>query len=287
MNPLQYLVLRVAPGFVARTLAQRIADLSADEAGLGRSLAAAVAEAQAAFLRAPGHYRLAFELGRACERVASQAPWDARGPWIEQALGYYQTALSLAETGRVAGASAVPETGPEHWQPGLSLSDRARLAAALRIGLILVAEFRVRDPCAAISQLSRVVPNLSGYHPAWYYLGEAYLLNEQFTEAEQIWTRALALAPGDPTLLAVLRNLPADRVHHAAKLGDWQRVLAEIQRLPEGALPASERWTLEGDARLALGDESAARQCWLKALEADHVAIGVRKRLRKRRRPVL
>ena len=94
---------------------------------------------------------------------------------------------------------------------------------------------------------------------AQYYLGEAYLLDGRFDEAEQVWQNALTLIPGEPTLLAVLANLPVDRVHHAVKTKNWPGVLQELARLPEGAMPESERQTIKGDAYLALGQPDQAR----------------------------
>src|SRR6185437_3463916 len=231
--------------------------------------------------RNPDHFGLAFELGRACERVAAAREWNERAQWIERALGYYEDSVRLALAGKIDGSNLVPEAAATAWERGLSRSQRAILAASFQAGLITSAEFRARAPRAGIAHLSRVVRALQGYHPAWYFLGEAYLLDHQFDQAERIWTEALRRSPENPTLTSVLRNLPVDRVHHHAKQGDWSLVLRAIETLPSGAMPASERWTIEGDARLALGDVTGARRCWLAALEADHVAVGVRLRIHR------
>ena len=227
------------------------------------------------------HFGLAFGLGRACEMVAATGEWDERSRWIERALRYYEDAVCLAHDGKIAGSSLVPEAADTAWEPGLSAGQRALLAASFQAGLIQSAEFRARDPRAGIAHLTRVVYALQGYHPAWYFLGEAYLLDHQFDEAERVWTEALRRSPNNRALMSVLHNLPVDRVHHYAKIADWRKVLREIEILPDGAMPASERLTIEGDARLALGDVTGARCCWLAALAADHVAVGVRLRIRK------
>jgi len=270
-----------ASDFVAGRAATRLSALVAKQAVSTGDLRQAVEAAQRDHECHPSHYGLTFALAQACERIASEVPWDARSPWIEQARGYYEEAVRLAQSGQIAGASGVREVAPSAWEPGLCQRDRAVLGASFHAGLLSVAEFRVRDPARAIRHLTRVVEAVHDDHPAWYYLGEAYLLNDQFDEAERVWTDALSRSPGNATLRAVLENLPADRVHHAVKSGDWQRVLREIDRLPDSAMPASERWTIEGDAHLALGNRDAARRCWQKALEADRLAIGVRSRLRK------
>ncbi|HLH73482.1 MAG TPA: tetratricopeptide repeat protein, partial [Chloroflexota bacterium] len=46
--------------------------------------------------------------------------------------------------------------------------------------------------------LRQAVDRSPGYHPARYYLGEAYLLNGQFDAAEKAWRDALCLAPDEP-----------------------------------------------------------------------------------------
>ena len=277
--------MKLLQRFIARLDANRVARRLSLQAGPERApvqrILAAIDDADRRRRLLHGHFGLTYALGQACERVASDVSWDGRRPWLERALAYYESAARLAQAGHLDGVSSIDDAQPAAWEPGLTVGERAFLAASFRAGALLVAEFRIRDPAAAVAHLTHVVNALRGPHPAWYFLGEAYLLNAQFDDAERVWTEGLARSPGDPVLKAVLRNLPADRVHHAARVGDWARVLREIERLPPHALPASERWTLEGDAHLALGHVEAARECWLRALQEDRHAIGVRKRLRK------
>lgn len=275
------LLQRVVASVLANAAARRLAAETSRASVPTNAILRAIEAADRLRRRNPSHFGLTYALGLACERVASDASWNDRKQWIERALRYYKAAIELAEDNQVAGAETIEEIRPSSWETGLNSRERAMLAASYRAGLLLAAEFRIRDPAAAITHLTRVVNALRGYHPAWYFLGEAYLLNAQFDEAERAWTEGLSRSPGDPALQAVLRNLPADRVHHAAKVGDWRGVLREISRLPPDGLPASERWTLEGDAHLALGDVEAARSCWLRALTEDRRAVGVRSRLRK------
>ncbi|MGH2460191.1 MAG: tetratricopeptide repeat protein, partial [Chloroflexota bacterium] len=244
-------------------------------------LAAAIETADRLRARNPDHFGLCFGLGRAGERAAAAVVWDRRTPWIERALDYYEDSVRLALAGKIAGSDRVPEAMASAWEPGPTLQQRALLAASFQAGLLRSAEFRARDPRAGIAHLTRVVTLLRGYHPAWYFLGEAYLLDHQFDAAERAWTEALRRSPDSPILTSVLRNLPADRVHHLVKQGDWHAVLLAIECLPEDALPVSERFTIEGDARLAAGDSVGARRCWLAALAADRLAVGVRHRLRR------
>ncbi|HVC32257.1 MAG TPA: tetratricopeptide repeat protein [Chloroflexota bacterium] len=242
---------------------------------------AAIEEAERVDRQQPDHFGLTFALGRAYERLASTVDWADRAAWIERALQRYEQAVRLAQHGKVGGVAAVAAVHDAAWEPALDERERAVLAASFQAGVLLSAEFRVRDPAAGIEYLSRVTRAVQGYHPAWYYLGEAYLLSDQFDRAEAVWREALRRAPGDPALQSVLRNLPADRVHSAAKRGDWPRVLREIERLPDGAVPLGERLIVEGDAHLAMGEPVAAQRSWTMALAADPGAVGVRSRLRK------
>jgi hypothetical protein len=102
-----------------------------------------------------------------------------------------------------------------------------------------------------------------------------------FDLAEEAWREGLRRAPGERSLQILLDKLPVDRVHYYQKRGDWTAALTELERLPEGAMPDSERRTIEGDARQALGDGAGARDSWERALAADALAVGVRQRLRR------
>ncbi len=275
------LLQRVVASVLTDRAARRLSAVAARASVSTGAILRAIESAEALRCRRPNHFGLTYALGLACERMACDVSWNERQPWLERALWYYNTAIQLAEAGSIAGAECLGDVKLSAWEVGLTARERALLAASFRAGLLLVTEFRIRDPAAAIVHLTRVANALRGYHPVWYFLGEAYLLNAQFDEAELIWTEGLARSPGDPALQAVLRNLPVDRVHHAAKQCEWAQVLREIARLPPDGLPASERWTLEGDAHLALGNREMARQCWLRALEADRHAVGIRSRLRR------
>ena len=229
----------------------------------------------------PDHFGLAYVAGLLAEFQASQRPWNQRTPCLKRAVVSYARAAELAEQGKVDGARLVGDVHDPRWSNRLPLAERALAAASFQAGRLLTADFRVRDPARAIIFLRQAVDRSPGYHPARYYLGEAYLLNGQFDAAEKAWRDALCLAPDEPALLAVLANLPADRVHHAVRAKDWPTVLRELARLPAGALPESERRTIEGDAYAALGQFDAARRAWQSALAADHLVVGVRRRLRR------
>ena len=229
----------------------------------------------------PKHFGLAYVAGLFTECLASAHSWDSRSPLLERAAQHYADAAQLAERDQVAGAVFLPDLHDSRWADGLSLADRALAAASYQLGRLRTVEFRVRDARLGAVCLRRAVERSRGYHPAQYYLGEAYLLDGRFDEAEQVWQNALTLIPGEPTLLAVLANLPVDRVHHAVKTKNWPGVLQELARLPEGAMPESERQTIKGDAYLALGQPDQARAAWENALRADHLAVGVRQRLRQ------
>lgn len=229
----------------------------------------------------PEHFGLAYVAGLFAECLASGQPWESRAPSIEKAAQRYADAVHLAERNQVAGADFLPDLHDSRWADGLSLADRALAAASYQLGRLRTVEFRVRDPRVGAACLRRAIERTRGYHPARYYLGEAYLLDGRFDEAERAWQDALALIPGEPTLLAVLANLPVDRVHHAVKENNWPRVLQELACLPDGAIPESERRTIEGDAYAALGQTDRARTAWETALRVDPLAVGVRRRLRK------
>jgi tetratricopeptide (TPR) repeat protein len=260
----------------ARGLLQ-VLDAPNDE---GSTLPAAVAVAETAAKAAPRHFALAFLLGRATEVLAARRPWDQRASSYAAAVEWYEEALARAEAGRLAGAAWLPDTAPSLWGRAAGLADRARLAAAYRAGTLLATEFRIRSPERAIAHLRRVVDAQPDYPPAWYFLGEAYLLAGRLDDAESAWQAGLARAPADAALQGVLAKLPVDRVHHAVRAEDWEAVLRAIARLPAGAMPVAEQLTLAGDAYRALGQPAAARQAWERALQAERHAVGVRRRLR-------
>jgi tetratricopeptide (TPR) repeat protein len=228
------------------------------------------------------HFGLTFVLGQAAENIAANLPWAQRADWFARAVDCYESAAELAGRGEVAGLDLIEEASPDAWPDVASRESRALFAASYRAGLLRVAEFRVRDVARAINHLRVVTSSVKRYHPAWYYLGEAFALAGRFDEAEEAWREGVQRSHYDPTLQSLLNNLPVDRVHYFQKRSDWTTVLAEIARLPDGAMPNAERLTIEGDARQALGDGAGARECWERALAADSSAVGVRQRLRRR-----
>ncbi|HEY3107370.1 MAG TPA: tetratricopeptide repeat protein, partial [Chloroflexota bacterium] len=115
-----------------------------------------------------------------------------------------------------------------------------------------------------------------GYDPAYYYLGEAYVMARRFDDAERVWRRGLALDPDQVGLADVLRHLGIDRLHDAAGRGDQAAVVAAAERIPEGERVA-EAWLLLGDARAALGDTQGAAEAWRRALALEPLK-GMRKR---------
>ncbi|MBX6770223.1 MAG: tetratricopeptide repeat protein [Chloroflexi bacterium] len=277
MGLVQRLLARALIGRRVRELAALIPDPGCPP----DRLVSAFARAEVAYQASPRHYGLAFLLGRASQCIAAELPWHDRTAWYRRALEYFESAARLAEAGNTAGADGLPEVSAHTWGDDLDLQHRAWLAASFEAGVLAVGEFRIRDPARAVHYLRRVAETVRGAHPVWYYLGEAYLLVGEFDAAEAAWREGLARAPDDRTLQAVLRNLPADRVRHAVRDGDWLAARRALERLPEGAMPTSERLTIEGDVHLAMGDPEAARRCWIAALEADPHAVGVRRRLHR------
>lgn len=226
-------------------------------------------------------FSLAFSLGQLCERLADRLPREQRAAWLTRAVQAYQDALTLADAGRISGHEWIPETGFKPRDPAISPLEQVGLATAFHLGVLLCADFRVRDPLRAVPLLRRVAERVSGYHPAWYYLGEAHLLAGQFDAAERAWREGLARAPEDEVLRSVLQNLPVDRVHARAKAGHWAAVLDEIQRLPDEAMPEAERRALEGDAHHELGDRRRAAALYRAAIQADPHVVDVRRKLRR------
>lgn len=282
MNPINVFgrLLRLRGLSAAELATRRLLNVIHDESSDTTQLPGQIDAAETLRQACPQHFGITFALGLACELQASRIHWNDRADWLLRATNYYESALGEALLGHVAGSNLVPEVSSAEWPSCSPLQQRAILAAAFEAGRLRAAEFRVRDPERAIHHLQRVRDATTTYHQAWYFLGEAYLLNGQFDRAEHVWRDALRHAPDDGTLQAVLANLPVDRVHHAVKREDWRAVLQETSRLPPGAMPEAERLTIEGDAHHALGAPDAARACWLAALEADRLTVGVRRRLR-------
>jgi tetratricopeptide (TPR) repeat protein len=188
-------------------------------------------------------------------RVAREVPFEQRGPHLARAVERY-----------LAAAAAAP-IGSPLW-----------LDATFAAGSLLAGENSVRDLDRAIALLEAVVTTVDGYHPAHYYLGEAYAMAARFDDAERIWRRGLALDPSQRPIADVLRNLGLDRVHAAAKLADHTGVIAAAERVPEPERPA-EMWLLLGDAYAALDAPTEAAAAWRRAMGLEPLK-GMRRRFR-------
>jgi tetratricopeptide (TPR) repeat protein len=228
-----------------------------------------------------GCFAHAFLWAQSAEYVAANVPWDERSSWYERAVAAYENAANLAKGGEFRGLDLVSDSSFDGTGLTVTPSERAVVLASYRAGILRVAEFRVRDLDRAVAHLRAVTSLVSGYHPSWYYLGEAYNLAGHFDDAQDVWREGLARRPDDSALLAVLEKLPIDRVHDRRRAEDWPGVLRELARLPPNLLPDSERYTIEGDARLGLGDFAGARFSWEAALAADSLVVGVHQRLRR------
>lgn len=240
---------------------------------LGPPIAEALERAER-FLASGGEsYRLRLALGQAYEIYAGAcAPVGEAARYFQRARQHYEAALRVAPAHGELTGLPVAVFPPDR---------QAELLARWYLGRLLVAEHTVRDIPAAREHLAAVVAAVPGYHPAYYYLGEALVLAQQFDQAEAVWRQARAL-PGAPTDLLdkVLTNLPLDQAHHASRRGDWATVVRALDR-PEvrPRLPA-EALRLLGDAYAAQGDLNAARRAWEEAAARSPKAVGLRKRLR-------
>jgi tetratricopeptide (TPR) repeat protein len=186
-------------------------------------------------------------------RVARAVPFEERGAHLATAVERY-----------LAAAAAAP-AGSDLWS-------RAAFAA----GSLLAGEQSVRDLARAIPLLEAVVAGASGYHPACYYLGEAYAMERRFDDAERVWRRALTLDPSQTAVADVLRHLGIDRVHEAARRGDHDAVVAAVERIPAEER-VGEAWLLLGDARAALADADGAVAAWGRAMALEPIK-GMRRR---------
>jgi tetratricopeptide (TPR) repeat protein len=78
-------------------------------------------------------------------------------------------------------------------------------------GYLLVGDYRIRDLERAVPILEAVVTSVEGYHPAYYYLGEALVMLDDLDRAEALFRRALELDPTQEGIRQVLEHLPDDR----------------------------------------------------------------------------
>jgi tetratricopeptide (TPR) repeat protein len=211
------------------------------------------------FLRRGAERELA--AGRAVEaRVRAGVPFEERGPALRPAVEHYRRALGLARPGTTT------------W-----------LEAAFRLGALLVGEPGLRDAERARPLLEGVVDAVTGYHPAYYYLGEAHALAGRFDLAEGVWRRGLALDPERPEIRDVLAHLPLDRARQAAGRDDHSAVIAAVERVapPERS---AELWLRYGDALAALGRAAEAEAAWRRAIALEPLK-GMRRRFRRIGRP--
>jgi tetratricopeptide (TPR) repeat protein len=85
------------------------------------------------------------------------------------------------------------------------------IEAAFGAGYLLVGDYRLRDLDRAVPLLRAVVEHVEGYHPAYYYLGEALVMLGELDEAEAVLRRALTLDPSQDGIRLVLEHLDDDR----------------------------------------------------------------------------
>ena len=186
--------------------------------------------------------------------VAANVPIDRRGPVLGNAVAHYLAAAS----------ASVP--GSALWIEG-----------TFQAGCLLAGENSIRDLSQAIGLLESVIARISGYHLAYYYLAEAYVMMKDFDRAEALLRTALELDPGQDGLRVVLRNIPIDRVHDAEKRGDRAGVIETVRRIDPAARTA-ESWVLLGDALAETGDIAAA-DAWRHAMLLEPLK-GMRRRFR-------
>jgi tetratricopeptide (TPR) repeat protein len=148
------------------------------------------------------------------------------------------------------------------------------LDEAFRLGALLVGSYQERDPERAIPLLEGVVAAVQGYHPAYYYLGEALVMCGKFDAAETVWRRALALDPEQETIRWVLANLPIDRVRAAVASGG--DVIAAVERISPDERTA-EVWLHYGDALALRGRNEEAARAWREAMTREPLR-GMRRR---------
>jgi tetratricopeptide (TPR) repeat protein len=221
------------------------------------ALLAAIQEAERALATSPTPRRHLL-LGQAHETFANQfLAWDARAEYLRRALDHYEAAVGMTELG-----------------------DANRVEAAWHAGCLLAGQHHLRDPQRAVPYLRQVIDSVSGYHPAYYFLGEALVWLKDFDAAEDVFRHGLALDPSQEGIRRVLHYLPLDRANEAARRLDWADVkssLAEARVTDELA----EAQILLGDAHAALGDTEAARRAWQQALRIEPGRPGMEKRFRQ------
>lgn len=99
----------------------------------------------------PPCFALAFTRAILNERMAETRPRDERAKWLIRATRAYEDALKVAESGHVEGIEWIGEAAADRWEPGLDADERAIRATCFRLGLLLCADYRVRDPSRDIT----------------------------------------------------------------------------------------------------------------------------------------
>jgi tetratricopeptide (TPR) repeat protein len=193
-------------------------------------------------------------------RVAHEVAFEQRGAPLRQAIEHYLRA-----------AAASPEGSPL-W-----------IEATFAAGSLLGGEQSVRDLPRAVELLEAVIARAVGYHHAYYYLGEAYAMLERYDDAERVWRSGLALDATQRGLEDVLRYLPADRVHAAAKRSDQAGVIAAVERTLDEQRGA-EMLVLYGEALAAAGRVDEAASAWTRAIALEPLK-GMRRRFHSIGRP--
>jgi tetratricopeptide (TPR) repeat protein len=108
--------------------------------------------------------------------------------------------LSLEQVERFLAAAERAPKGSAAW-----------IEATFGAGYLLVGDYTIRDLERGVLLLQRVVDAVEGYHPAYYYLGEALVMLDELDRAEALFTRALELDPSQEGIRQVLAHLPDDR----------------------------------------------------------------------------
>jgi tetratricopeptide (TPR) repeat protein len=244
------------PARLERALREALANPDLDSTALS-ALSALAERAERAFGDSPTPRQL-LTLGRAREAIATGLiAWEQRPPALARALAHYERAAAI---------------GP----PG----DAVALEAAWHAGCLLAGEHHVRAPARAIPYLERVIAWVNGYHPAYYYLGEAHVLLKDFDAAERALRAGLALDPSQEGILRVLRYLPLDRANEAVKAGDWARARSALEGAPILAESADATGLL-GDALIELGELDGARRAWEQAISLEPGRRAMRHRFRR------
>jgi tetratricopeptide (TPR) repeat protein len=108
--------------------------------------------------------------------------------------------VSLEQVDTFLAAAARSPKGSPEW-----------VEATFGAGYLLVGDYTIRDLARAVPLLQAVVDAVEGYHPAYYYLGEALVMLDELDRAEALFERALELDPSQNGIRQVLSHLPDDR----------------------------------------------------------------------------